>query len=26
YRDEDGEPLMDYDDVQSDREASLEPQ
>ncbi|XP_054810503.1 protein IWS1 homolog 1 [Prosopis cineraria] len=26
YRDEDGEPLMDYDDVQSDRELSPEPQ
>ncbi|MCI28024.1 protein IWS1, partial [Trifolium medium] len=26
YRDEDGEPLMDYDDAQSDREASPEPQ
>ncbi|KAK2373745.1 protein IWS1 protein [Trifolium repens] len=26
YRDEDGEPLMDYDDIQSDREASPEPQ
>ncbi|KAJ7943886.1 transcription factor IWS1 [Quillaja saponaria] len=25
YRDEDGEPLMDYDDVQSDREQSPEP-
>ncbi|CAJ1937006.1 unnamed protein product [Sphenostylis stenocarpa] len=25
YRDEDGEPLMDYDDVQSDREPSPEP-
>ncbi|CAK8540282.1 unnamed protein product [Lathyrus sativus] len=26
YRDEDGEPLMDYDDVQSDGEATPEPQ
>lgn len=26
YRDEDGEPLMDYDDVQSDGEGSPEPQ
>ncbi|RZC27920.1 protein IWS1 homolog 1-like [Glycine soja] len=25
YRDEDGEPLMDYDDIQSDREPSPEP-
>ncbi|XP_024028677.1 protein IWS1 homolog 1 [Morus notabilis] len=25
YRDEDGEPLMDYDDIQSDRERSPEP-
>ncbi|KAJ0051784.1 hypothetical protein Pint_03525 [Pistacia integerrima] len=25
YRDEDGEPLMDYDDMQSDREPSPEP-
>ncbi|KAK9274483.1 hypothetical protein L1049_021731 [Liquidambar formosana] len=26
YRDEDGEPLMDFDDIQSDREQSPEPQ
>lgn len=26
YRDEDGEPLMDFDDIQSDREPSPEPQ
>ncbi|KAJ4958948.1 hypothetical protein NE237_026059 [Protea cynaroides] len=26
YRDEDGEPLMDFDDIQSEREPSLEPE
>ncbi|KAL5541065.1 hypothetical protein UlMin_002430 [Ulmus minor] len=26
YRDEDGEPLMDYDDIESDRDRSPEPQ